>query len=198
MSISLFDATVGCYLQTIPSILGCLDRARDHCLRENIDPEVLVERSIHDDMFPLHFQIITLVHFSEGALAAAGSERLGGPDMTLAFTFDELQGYLRASMERMAKIDPAGINALAGGEVIFQYGDVTLPFTTEDFFRTYATPNFYFHATTIYAILRALGVPIGIANYIGTVKTTRSPQFPAQVQQHTGEEYLKILETLVG
>tara|TARA_B100000768_G_scaffold93612_1_gene87563 strand:- start:1373 stop:1822 length:450 start_codon:yes stop_codon:yes gene_type:complete len=149
-------------------------------------------------MFPLHFQIITLVHFSEGALAAAGSERLGGPDMTLAFTLDELQGYLRASMERMAKIDPASINALAGGEVVFQYGDVTLPFTTEDFFRTYATPNFYFHATTVYAILRAFGVPIGIANYIGAVKTTRSGQFPAQVQQYTGEEYLTFLKTLVG
>ncbi|MDE0762758.1 MAG: DUF1993 family protein [Cellvibrionales bacterium] len=198
MSISLFDATVGCYLQTIPSILGCLDRARDHCLRQNMDCQLLVDRALHTDMFPLHFQIITLVHFSEGALAAAGSERLGGPDMTLAFTFDELQAYLRASMDRMAKIDPADVNALAGGEVVFQYGDVTLPFTTEDFFRTYATPNFYFHATTSYAILRAFGVPMGIANYIGTVKTTRSSQFSAQVQQQTGEEYLNILETLIA
>lgn len=185
-------------MQTIPSILGCLDRARDHCLRQNMDCELLVERSLHTDMFPLHFQIITLVHFSEGALAAARSERLGGPDMTLAFTFDELQAYLRASMDRMAKIDPADVNALAGGEVVFQYGDVTLPFTTEDFFRTYAMPNFYFHATTSYAILRAFGVPIGIANYIGTVKTTRSSQFPEQVQQQTGEGYLKILETLIA
>jgi len=163
-----------------------------------MDCDLLVERSLHADMLPLHFQIITLVHFSEGALAAAGSQRLGGPDMALAFKFNELQAYLRGSMERMAKINPADVNALAGGEVAFQYGDVTLPFTTEDFFRTYATPNFYFHATTIYAILRAFGVPIGIANYIGTVKTTRSSQFPAQVQQQTGEEYLKILETLVG
>ena len=198
MTISLFDATIGCYLQTIPSILGCLDRAREHCLRENMDPEVLVKRSLHADMYPLHFQIITLVHFSEGALAAAASKRVGGPDMTLEFTFDELQGYLRASMERMAKIDSAAINALAGGEVAFVYGDVTLPFTTEDFFRTYATPNFYFHATTIYAILRAFGVPIGIANYIGAVKTTHSSQFPAEVKQYTGEEYLTFLETLIG
>lgn len=196
MSISLYNATIGCYLQTIPPILGCLDKARAFCIKRGMDCEKLLESRLHASMLPLHFQIITMLHFSEGAIIGAKTGKLGGPDMTLSFTFDQLQTHLCASLKRIGEFDPADIEGLCGGEVVFQYHDVTLPFLTEDFFQSYATPNFYFHTTTAYAILRAFGVPVGIADYIGTVRTTHCSKLAADVKQQTGEEYLAILEKL--
>ena len=73
-----------------------------------------------------------------------------------------------------------------------------MPFTTEDFFGSYALPNFYFHATVAYSILRSLGVPVGIANYLGKARTTASPNLPEGTNQFTGAEYLDFLEGLAG
>ena len=61
-----------------------------------------------------------------------------------------------------------------------------------------ASPHFYFRATIVYAILRSKGVPLGIADYIGRVKTTPSSRFSAEIHQHTGDQYLEFLEQLAG
>ena len=198
MAISLFDCTVGAYLQIIPSILRCLDKGYEYCTVKNIDRNDFVQARLHDDMLPLHFQIITMVHFSEGALNGAKNGSIGGPDMNLEFDYDGLRDYLVASLDRLANWTPEEVEGLAGGETRFEYEGVILPFATEDFFCTYATPNFYFHATVAYSILRSRGVPVGIANYIGRVRTTQSSELPEESHQYNGEEYQKFLETLAS
>ena len=198
MAISLFDSTVGAYLQIMPSILRCLEKGREHCALKNMDCEEFVKAGLHDDMLPLHFQIITMVHFSEGALNGAKNGVIGGPDMKLELDYDGLRDYLAASLHRLANWTPEEVEGLAGGETRFEYDGVILPFATEDFFCTYATPNFFFHATVAYSILRSRGVPVGIANYIGRVRTTRSSELPEESHQYNGEEYQKFLETLAS
>ncbi len=196
MSLTLYQSTVGSYIQIIPSILKCLNKGREHCSLKNTDRNTLVDESLSPSMLPLHFHAIALIHFSEGALKAAKSGSIGGPDMTLKFNYDELQIYIEESLGRLEQLDPGDVNALAGGEVVFAYNEMILPFSTEDFFYTYASPHFFFRATIIYSILRSFGVPLGIADYIGTVKTTRSSKFPDEIHQHTGAEYLSFLESL--
>ena len=198
MSVTLYQSTVASYLQIIPSILRCLDKGREFCAGKNIDRNEYVNTSLYTDMLPLHFHIVTLVHFSEGALNGAREGVIGGPDMTLDFNYDELQDYLEKSLERIKKWSPNDVNALAGSEVLFKYNEMILPFSTEDFFSTYATPHFYFRATITYSILRSKGVPLGIADYIGKVKTTPSTQISADKHQYSGEEYLHFLEQLAG
>jgi uncharacterized protein len=58
-------------------------------------------------------------------------------------------------------------NALAGGDVTFRLGDRALPFTTEGFLMSFSLPNFFFHATTAYDILRHKGAPIGKRDFMG-------------------------------
>jgi len=193
---TLYQSTVGTYLQIIPSILRCFEKGRRFCSERGIDREDFVNASLSDDMLPLHFHIIALVHFSEGALNAAREGIIGGPDMTLKFNYDELENYLEQSLGRLAKLNPDDVNALVEGEVVFEYNQMILPFSTEDFFRTYASPHFYFRASIVYAILRSKGVPLGIADYIGRVKTTPSSRFSADIHQHTGDQYLEFLEQL--
>ena len=194
----LYQSTVSIYLQIIPSILRCLDKGRKFCAEKGIDREGFVDARLYDDMLPLHFHIIALVHFSEGALNAAREGVIGGPDMTLNFNYDELENHLENALGRLEKLNPDDVNTLAGGEVVFEYNQMILPFSTEDFFCTYASPHFYFRATIIYSILRSKGVPLGIADYIGRVKTTPSSRFSAAVHQHTGDQYLEFLEQLAG
>ena len=198
MSLSLYQSTVQCYQQTISAILTCLNKGRKFCADNNIDRNKLIDSRLHESMLPLHFQIITMVHFSEGAIKAAEKGVVGGPDMALEFDYDGLQAYLESSLARIGAFEASEINALGGGEVIFTHEGIILPFTTEDFFVTYALPNFYFHATVAYSILRSLGVPVGIANYIGRVKTTPSLNISTQSHQYTGAEYLNFLEELAS
>ncbi|MAJ86892.1 MAG: DUF1993 domain-containing protein [Cellvibrionales bacterium TMED148] len=198
MSLTLYQSSVQSFIQTISAILTCLDKGRKFCRDNNIDRNEFIDARLHPSMLPLHFQIVTLVHFSEGAIDAAEKGVVGGPDMTLEFDYDGLQTYLASSLERLGALNESEVNALISGEVIFKYEGVILPFTTEDFFVTYALPNFYFHATVAYSILRSSGVPVGIANYIGKVKTTASPNIASQFHQYTGADYLDFLEEIAG
>ena len=120
---------------------------------------------------------------------------MGGPDMSLNMNYDELKIYLTQARDRIANIEPSKINELADGEVIFKYGDVTLPFTTKDFFPSYALPSFYFHISVTYSIFRSLGCQL-----VSQI-TLNSAIYPSDfisddIHQLTGEEYLKILEPL--
>ena len=62
------------------------------------------------------------------------------------------------------------MNALEGGEVVFQIQDFKMPFTAEGFLMSFSLPNFYFHATTAYDILRSKGVPLGKRDYMGQMR----------------------------
>ena len=171
MSLSLYDAVVRPYVQILPGVERCLDKGREHCASIGRTVDDLVACRIHPDMLPLHFQVVTLVHMSTGALEAAREGRFGAPDLSLKFDYDGLQRYVRAARSGLEALDPAAVNELSGGHVTFRAGEVTLPFTTEDFFLSFAVPHFYFHVTTAYDVLRMQGVPLGKSDFLGQVRT---------------------------
>jgi hypothetical protein len=70
----------------------------------------------------------------------------------------------------LQKLTPAEVNGLAGKDVTFQIRDFKLPFTAENFFLSFSLPNFHFHATTGYDILRMKGVPLGKRDYMGNLR----------------------------
>ena len=70
----------------------------------------------------------------------------------------------------MEKATAGDLNACAGKDVIFSVGDRKIPFTAEGFLQTFSLPNFFFHATTAYDILRSKGVPLGKRDFLGKMK----------------------------
>ena len=64
------------------------------------------------------------------------------------------------------------INALSGKAMLFKMGDFELPFTAEDFVQSFSLPNFYFHVTTAYDILRMKGAPLGKLDFLGKIRTS--------------------------
>ena len=71
---------------------------------------------------------------------------------------------------RCEKLTPADVNALDGKDIIFQIRDTKMPFTAENFLLSFSLPNFYFHATTAYDILRTKGVPLGKRDFLGRMR----------------------------
>jgi hypothetical protein len=88
----------------------------------------------------------------------------------MAYDFAGLQGLVAEAREALAALTPEAVNALGGKDVIFAIGDRKLPFTAEGFLMSFSLPNFYFHATTAYDILRTNGVPLGKRDFMGRLK----------------------------
>jgi len=169
MATSLYDLSVGCYLQTLSAVSGYLGRGLDHCHEHNIDPEVIVATRIHPDMFPFSFQIQSVAHHSLGAIEGVQAGVFGPPSAPET-NYAGLQALIANAKSALEALKPADINALEGRDVAFQMRDFKIPFVAENFILSFSLPNFHFHATTAYDILRAKGVPLGKRDYMGPLR----------------------------
>ena len=88
------------------------------------------------------------------------------PDLDYA----ALQALVTEARGELTALRPEAVNALLGRDVTFRVGDRTLPFTAEDFLMSFSLPNFFFHATTAYDILRYKGAPLGKRDFMGRLK----------------------------
>jgi hypothetical protein len=81
-----------------------------------------------------------------------------------------LQALVAEARTELAALTPDAVNGMLGRDVVFKLGDRTLPFTAEGFLMSFSLPNFFFHATTAYDILRHKGAPIGKRDFMGRLK----------------------------
>lgn len=170
MSVSLYDLSVASYLQQLTGVATFLEKGLKHCADSNVDANTLVEARIHADMLPLQFQIQSVSHHSIGALEGVKKGVFSPPPPMPAQDYKGLQKIVADTREALTKLTPAEVNGLAGRDVTFQFRDFKLPFTAEGFLMSFSLPNFYFHATTAYDILRMKGVPLGKRDFTGPLR----------------------------
>jgi len=170
MAFSLYDASVANYLQIIGGVSGVLDRSLAHFREHNVDPETIVEARLAPDMLPFRFQIISVAQHSRGAIEGVQKGVFKPPPFKTPYDFAGLQGLVAETREMLSALTPEMVNALGGKDVVFQLGEHQLPFTAEGFLMSFSLPNFYFHATTAYDILRTNGVPLGKRDFMGRLK----------------------------
>lgn len=166
----LYDFTVLNYLQTLGAVSGFLEKGAKYCAEHNIDPQEFVDARIHADMLPLSFQINSVAHHSLGAIDGAKAGVFGTPPQIPKPDYKALQAMVAHARDGLAKIPAAEVNALSGKDVTFQMGDFKIPFTAEGFLLSFSLPNFYFHATTAYDILRMKGVKLGKRDFLGQMR----------------------------
>ena len=167
MPISLHDAVVPTLLQGLGAGHGWIDKAKAHGLSE----ETLANACLIEDMLPFTYQVKSMAHHSMGAIEGL---RAGvfGPDMAdPPATYAGLHAKLTEAEDFLRALDPAELDGLAGGHMRFEFKEHKVPFTPTDFLLSFSQPNFFFHATTAYGILRAAGVPVGKLDYLGTIRT---------------------------
>jgi len=170
MALSLYDASVANYLQTLGAVGGFLDRGLSYFREQNIDPEKIVETRLAADMLPLRFQIISVAQHSRGAIEGVQSGEFRPPSFKTPYDYAGLQGLVTQTREALSALTPEAVNELGGRDVVFLLGDHKLPFTAEGFLMSFSLPNFYFHATTAYDILRTNGVPLGKRDFMGRMR----------------------------
>jgi len=171
MALTLYDISVASYLQTLDAVKGFLARGLSHCSEAGVNPAEIVETRLWPDMNPFRFQIVTVAHQSLGAIDGIKQGVFSPPPPSGALTYADLQQLIAETRDKLAALTPAEVNSLAGRDVTFQVGDFKVPFTAEGFILSFSLPNFYFHATTAYDILRSKGVPLGKRDFLGAMRT---------------------------
>ncbi len=171
MAITLYDISVGQFLQTLGALEGVLAKGAAFAAESGTDLTAIVDTRVHPDMFPFSFQVVSACHHSWGAIQGAKTGIAGPPGMAPEGGYPALQALVADAIAGLKAQTPEEINALEGKDVVFQMGDsFKLPFTAEGFLTSFALPNFYFHATTTYAILRSKGVKLGKRDFMGKMR----------------------------
>ncbi len=169
MAFSLYDATVANYLQILGAVSGFLDKSLSHFREKGIDPTEVVETRLATDMLPFRFQVVSVAHHSRGAMVAA-QNGVFVPPSPQGEDYAGLQALVADARNELSALTPEAVDTLIGRDVTFKLGDRTMPFTAEGFLMSFSLPNFFFHATTAYDILRHKGAPIGKRDFIGRLK----------------------------
>ncbi|MYD43692.1 MAG: DUF1993 domain-containing protein [Gammaproteobacteria bacterium] len=169
MAFTLYEATVGTYTQILNSISGVLAKGREHCEANGINLEDVVATKLIDDMLPFQFQVVSVAHHSLGALQGVEAGEFGPPNMGEQ-DYGALQQLVTDSQAGLAAFSAEQVNGFEGKDMAFKMGSMTIPFKAQDFLLTFSLPNFYFHATTTYDILRMKGTKLGKSDFLGRMR----------------------------
>jgi len=167
MAISLYDISVASYLQTLGAVSGFLAKGREHCAKNGIDLDQVVETRLVPDMLPFRFQLVSVAHHSLGAIKGIEAGVFGPPAGVPELDYAGLEKLVAEARSGLQQYKRETIDALEGKDVQFKIGEHGMPFVARDFVLSFSLPNFYFHATTAYDILRVKGAPLGKRDFIG-------------------------------
>ncbi len=170
MAISLYDLSVNNFRQILASTSVVLDKGKDHAKENGIDLAEIVQARLAEDMLPFSFQVISVAHHSLGAIEGIKAGVFGPPTPDENISYDALQDLVRNAHDGLGKVSEEEVNALEGNDMRFEFGDFKVPFTAEGFIQSFSLPNFFFHATTTYAILRMKGVDLGKMDFLGQMR----------------------------
>lgn len=166
MSLSMYSVSVPVFSQILAALSGVLDRAATHCEARKIDPAVLLNARLFPDMFPMYRQVqLAVRHSTEAVAKLAGGERLDSS--TAPASFAELKELVARGLDMLSAVDASRFEGSAERETIFETSSRTMKFNGQGYLLSFAMPNFFFHATTAYDILRHNGVEIGKRDFIG-------------------------------
>lgn len=169
MAISLYDVSVTSFLQILGGVEGFLAKGLAHCTEKGLDPNEIVETKLFPDMAPFRFQIVSVAHHAAGGVRGAIAGAFS-PPKPMGEDYPALQKLVSDARASLEAIKPDEVNGIEGKDVIFSIGDRKIPFKAEGFLMSFSLPNFYFHATTAYDILRQKGVPLGKRDFLGKMR----------------------------
>lgn len=167
MSLSLHSVLVTQHAQMLRNILTWLDKAQAHADAQSTDSADYLALRLAPDMLAFDKQVLIVCE-----VAKLGASRLSGVEMAASAHEDTTLAHLRQRIEQtlawLETLSPAQINDSDIQEIVVpQRGKDALVFDRHGFVQRWVQPNFFFHATTIYALLRHAGVGLGKADYLG-------------------------------
>jgi len=162
----MYQASVPTFLTMLKTLTAILDKAEAYAAEHKIDPEVLLNWRLAPDMFPLVRQVQIATDFAKGTTA-----RLAGAEVPKYAddekTFAEIKARIAKTVKFVEGFSAKDVDGSEGRDITLPVGGQDLHFKGEPYLVHFALPNFYFHATTAYAILRRCGVDLGKRDFLG-------------------------------
>jgi hypothetical protein len=164
----MYKASVPVFVQFLTSLSAVLDKAAAYAEAKKVEPAVLLNTRLAPDMFPLVRQVRAA---TDHAINACG--RLAGADMpsfaNAETTIPELKDRIAKTIDFLKSLKPAQIDGSEDKEIKITFpSGATREFTGQSLLLTGSLPNFYFHCTTAYDILRHCGIELGKRDFMGT------------------------------
>ena len=166
MKMSMYQASLPVFTRMLANLDKILEKGAAHAEERGIDPAVLINCRLYPDMFPLSRQVQIATDVVKGFPA-----RLTGQTPPVyednEATFDELRARIRKTAALLDSFTPAQIDGTEDTEVTLPLRSGDIKLTGLDYLNCFVMPNFYFHVTTAYALLRHNGVVLGKMDFIG-------------------------------
>ncbi|MCX7348772.1 MAG: DUF1993 domain-containing protein [Alphaproteobacteria bacterium] len=162
---NIYDASVPVFTHFLKSLSAILKKAEAHCAAKKIDPSVILNARLFPDMFALSRQVQIASDAAKGAGARlAGIAVPSYPDEEK--TFEDLQARIAKTIDFLAGLKREQFDGAAERDIHIKAGPRELDFKGAAFLETWAKPNFFFHLTTAYAILRHNGIELGKPDFL--------------------------------
>jgi len=167
MNEAMYASSIPVFRQMLGSLAAILTKAEAHATEKNIEPTALTQARLFPDMFPLGKQVQIACDFARGV-----SARLAGAEVPKyddnEQTFDQLRGLIVRSIGFIDSFNPTQFEGSAQREIVVRPGTPKeRRFDGQSYLLSYGLPQFFFHVTTAYALLRHNGIEIGKRDYMG-------------------------------
>lgn len=166
MPLSMYQASVPVFLHGFANLSSILDKGLAFSGEQGVDPDALVQARLAEDMGPLSSQVQRASDTAKSCVA-----RLAGVDIPSfedkEATFPELQERIARTVAFLGTVSAEQIDGAEDKEVLLNTRAQSFAFKGQDFLLRHSLPNFFFHVTTAYGILRHTGAPLGKLDYLG-------------------------------
>ncbi len=166
MTISMYQASVPRFVNILGNLSNILEKAQAHVEAKKIDGATLTNYRLYPDMLPMIVQVQIACDTAKGVVA-----RLAGIDIPVfednEKTLPELKARVAKTIAFIQAITPAQVDGTEDKAIVTKRGDKETHYKGMQFLLGHATPNFYFHISMAYAILRHNGVEIGKRDFLG-------------------------------
>lgn len=166
MTTPIYQSTIGVMIRQAEALVGIMTAGREFL---GADADAFINEKLIDDMLPFSFQIRAVCHSSLGNIDSIRSGQAAPPPDMQISSYAQLETLLTDTIAKLKEIEPSELDGLLDNDLVFVLGDFKLPFKGIGFLTSFAMPNFFFHMTTAYNLLRQKGVPIGKREYLGAM-----------------------------
>jgi hypothetical protein len=163
----MYINSVPVFKQLLTALKAILAQAQAHAAAQSIDPDAFLQARLYPDMFPLVKQVQIAADFARGICA-----RLAGVDVPnfdgKEKTFADLERLLTQTLQFVESVNSTQFEASESKEIVLRPGTPKeKKLTGQAYLSNYGLPQFFFHVTTAYALLRHNGLPIGKRDFMG-------------------------------
>ena len=165
MAVTMYSASVPVFLQLLGGLKTVIEKGEAACQAKKLDPNVVLNLRLYPDMFTLARQVRQASEHALGAGRAAGVEVPKLPDIDNSF--EEMKARIDKTVDFLKTLTPSQLDGKDDTQITVTLGANARQFKAQNYLYHLALPNFYFHITTAYNILRELGIEIGKRDFMG-------------------------------